>query len=237
MPQTFPMHLKTNTAATFALLAFAGVGYAQIYVTEFMPNPRGTDADLEWIEIYNAGSAAVDVSNYKVGDEEAEPVDGPGSEGMFQFPAGTTMNAGQVFVITNVGAAFFDSFGVMPDFEIIDSDGPGGIPEMTPYTSWGTATRLAMANGGDHALIVDDTDTIIDGANHGNVSKFFDAMVTLDTGESLERVPANVDTDTRGDFVFRAEGEATPGFVTIPEPASLALLSVGGLAALRRRRA
>ena len=229
--------MRTNLIAAAATLAVAGAAHGQLLVTEFMPNPGGSDADLEWIEIYNSGSLAVDVSNYKVGDEEAEPDGGPGGEGMFQFPAGTTMGAGEVFVIANVGAAFNDKYGFFPDFEFVNSDAPGGVPEMTPYTVWGTADRLAMSNTGDHALIVDDTDTIVDGANHGNVSKFFDAMVTLGTDESLERVPAFVDTDTRDDFVFRGAGEATPGFVTIPEPTSLALLSLGGLAALRHRRA
>lgn len=225
------------TLPAVVCLAAASAG-ADILVTEFMPNPGGTDLEREWIEIYNSGPDAIDISNYKVGDEEAEPDGGPGGEGMFQFPANTIMAPGQVFVIANTALGFEELYGFIPDFEVnlsstLNSD---AVPDMVPYLSWGTATALIMANGGDHALIVDDNDVIIDGANHGNVSKFFEAGVTLATNESLERVPADVDTDSHDDFVFRAAGQATPGAVTIPEPTSLALAGVAAAGLLGRRR-
>jgi hypothetical protein len=49
--------------------------------------------------------------------------------------------------------------------------------------------------------------------------------------------PAEPDTlFTSGSFVRRTSGQATPGTVTIPEPAGLALVGLGALALAGRRR-
>ncbi len=41
-----------------------------LLVSEVLYDAVGTEPDKEWIEIYNAGASAIDLSNYKVGDEE-----------------------------------------------------------------------------------------------------------------------------------------------------------------------
>ena len=48
---------------------------ADIYITEVMHSPNQmSDSDGEWIEIYNDGSSAVDVSNWTVNDKDFDDV-------------------------------------------------------------------------------------------------------------------------------------------------------------------
>jgi len=39
---------------------------AQIIITEIMYNPDGSDSGREWVEVYNSGSESVDISDYKL---------------------------------------------------------------------------------------------------------------------------------------------------------------------------
>lgn len=51
----------------FCLLLFLPIFVkAEIVITEIMYNPESTDSDREWIEIYNSGSEIVDLSDYKL---------------------------------------------------------------------------------------------------------------------------------------------------------------------------
>ena len=47
----------------------AGVGFGQIVITEFIPNPIGTDSQREWFEIYNAGADPVDLLGWTIKDD------------------------------------------------------------------------------------------------------------------------------------------------------------------------
>ncbi len=41
-------------------------GAESIKINEFLPNPSGTDADHEWLELYNAGTSSVDLSAWTI---------------------------------------------------------------------------------------------------------------------------------------------------------------------------
>ena len=60
---------------------------AKIILTEFMPNPEGSDADGEWIEIYNTGSDA-NISGYIVADRIGSPK-------KYKLPEGTIIKSKQ----------------------------------------------------------------------------------------------------------------------------------------------
>jgi hypothetical protein len=60
---------------------------AKIILTEFMPNPEGSDADGEWIEIYNTGSDA-NISGYIVADRVGSPK-------KYKLPEGTIIKSKQ----------------------------------------------------------------------------------------------------------------------------------------------
>ncbi len=61
---------------------------AYLEISEILPNPFGSD-DMEFIEIYNPGSVAINISGLKLDDEE-------GGSKPYTIPDGTILNAGQV---------------------------------------------------------------------------------------------------------------------------------------------
>ncbi len=73
-------------------------------------NESGSDTTGEWIEIYNTGPDAIDLTNYKIGDEEVAmnpPFVGE-SGGMWQFPAGASIPAYGVQIVA-VGSTRFSA--------------------------------------------------------------------------------------------------------------------------------
>lgn len=62
-----------------------------LIINEFVPNPQGADADLEWIEIFNRGSESYNLSNWYLDDRE-------GASAPFQLPAGTMIAPGGYLV-------------------------------------------------------------------------------------------------------------------------------------------
>ena len=182
--------------------------FKTLIISEVMYDAVGTEPDEEWIEIYNAGASTIDLSNYKVGDEEEQG----GGEGMLQFPVGASINSGQVIVVANKATAFFGVWGFKPDYEMVGSDAT--VPDMSPYTAWASG-NVDFSNSGDGVLILDDSDVIVDAISYGNKTTFFDPPCPdVSAGHSLERSPANVDTDTAADWIDQEF--PNPGAVNIP---------------------
>jgi hypothetical protein len=79
-----------------------GGGDANVVINEVVPAP--VDPDVDWIELYNAGNAPADISNWTFTDSDPTHV--------FTFPAGTIVPAGAYLTIdTGSGAGQFD-FGL-----------------------------------------------------------------------------------------------------------------------------
>jgi len=82
---------------------------AEIIISEIMYNPAGTDLDTsvtpnisrEWVELYNTGASAVDISGWQFGDSQ----DGDWASA---FPAGTTIGPSQALVVTG-DTTYFDA--------------------------------------------------------------------------------------------------------------------------------
>ncbi len=85
----------------FGIIAAAGVAHAELRITEVMPNGSGTNEADEWIEIYNAGADAIDLSAYRIGDEETVG----GGEGFYAFPV-ATLAPGHSALVTRNATAF-----------------------------------------------------------------------------------------------------------------------------------
>jgi hypothetical protein len=76
--------------------------YGVLLISEVMLHSSGIEPDSEWVELYNSGGATLNLSTYKLGDEETR---GQG-EGMLVFPSGASLAPGQVIVIANKAANF-----------------------------------------------------------------------------------------------------------------------------------
>src|SRR5512145_1110710 len=94
-----------------ALSAFAAApAHAALVISEVLANEVGSDVTGEWIEIYNTGPLPIDLSNYKIGDEETSGGTGA-TEAMHQFPAGATIAPNSVQIIAVTASRFFTVYG------------------------------------------------------------------------------------------------------------------------------
>ncbi|MBK8987313.1 MAG: lamin tail domain-containing protein [Chloroflexi bacterium] len=209
--------------ATMILILLTPSVFAQdsepspILITEVYYNTPGDDSREEWLELANVGTAVIDLSDYKIGDEETVG----GSEGMARFPEGASIAPGQALVVAQTAVGFRALFGHNPDFEIQDTDPT--VPNMRTFLVWASG-GLALANDGDEVLLVQKT-AVRDSLNYGSSTTFFrPAIAGVFTGHSIERVPADCDTNSAADWLPRET--PTPGQLTFDgdclDPAVLA---------------
>jgi hypothetical protein len=178
-----------------------------LLISEVMYDPFSVEPDGEWIELYNASDTVIDLSYYKVGDEVVQG----NPEGMYQFPAGAAIDPGQVILIANRADVFTTTYGIYPDYELIDSD--GNVPNLSKYITWSDGW-VNLANLGDEVLVLDNTDNFVDAVSWGDSIWFFDPTCpVVAEGHSIERYPADVDTDTAADWIDQAS--PNPGQVSV----------------------
>ena len=182
----------------------------RLLITELLFNPAGDEPGGEWVEVYNVGDMSLDLSNYKIGDEENEG----GSEGMYRFPSGVSIGAKGVLVIAYRAITFADVYGENPDFEYSQSD--PGVPSMFKYAAW-SGGSVFLNNTGDEVLVLDDNDELADAVSWGSSNfAFIPSVPKVAEGVSLERYPADMDTDTAGDW--RGQATPAPGVVDLVPP-------------------
>ncbi len=102
--------------------------------------------DDEFVELMNAGSAAVDVGGWGISDREA----------VARLPLETVLPSGAGIVLARNATSYFEDVLRTADFTWDQGDAPhlvGGI--------------LRLADGGDEVLLVDSTDAIVDAYVYG----------------------------------------------------------------------
>lgn len=183
-----------------------------LLISEVLYDPAGLEPQGEWIEIFNPGVTTVDLSLYKLGDEEMAA----GNEGMFQFPEESFLPPGAVIVVANQAVAFFQSLGDFPDYELYESD--PAVPNLLKYTSW-SGGNVELSNSGDEVLLLDSFDLPVDSLSWGSSKYAFDPpLAILQQGHSYERKPAFQDTDTRQDWIDQVVPDPARVDVTLPTP-------------------
>ena len=205
-PTNTPTSTPTSTPTLTPTATFTSTpsGPQYVLISEVFYDTPGTDSNEEWIELYNPTASTIDLTNYKLGDEETKG----GTEGMYMFPSGASILPGQKITVALKSTGFFALYGFKPTYEVIDTD--ASVPNMSVYSAWSSGT-IALANGGDEVLLLNGADTPVDVVTYGSGS--YPGVVahsTVATGHSLERSPANQDTNNCSvDFVDRAT--PTPG--------------------------
>jgi hypothetical protein len=99
-------------AALLSVSFFAPLCRGAVVISEIMFNPQGTDEDAaasppfdrEWVELFNTGAEAVDLSGWQFGDVQ----DGQWAT---PLPAGTVLHPQQALVITGDVASFEGNWG------------------------------------------------------------------------------------------------------------------------------
>lgn len=178
--------------------------------------PR-TEGD-EFVEILNPTDGPVDLSAYKIGDEETK---GRG-EGMVRFPPGTIIGPQGLLVVAKNAAQFHDRFGFYPDFEArvsgADYADTPTVSNMEKYTAWATGS-WALSNSGDEVLLLGPADGIVDAVAYKSgdyAAVGVMGYISAPAPRSLQRVGAGDGNDMNADFAI---AEPNPGSLTdFPPP-------------------
>src|SRR5688572_947828 len=143
----------------FALLLASSLalpGRAALLISEVLFNEVGSDVTGEWIEIFNGGPSAIDLSNYKIGDEETSGGTSL-TEALYRFPAGAMIAPGEVQIVSAGAARFLTVYGFLPTYESASTNPL--VPDMTVYSTWDSdGGTINMSNTNDQAVLVDATD-------------------------------------------------------------------------------
>ena len=134
------------------LLGFAPLAEATVVISEVLADPpsgiagdanqdgqRGTYAD-EFIELYNAGEAPVDISGWQLCEDNVEP------DNCFQFPSDAVIEPSSYVVLFGGG-------------------NPTGFT-VPFYTDDGKIGRNGLKNSGEDIHLIDDTDTEVAVVSH-----------------------------------------------------------------------
>jgi hypothetical protein len=101
-PPPDPGDLNPASDPTLTPLPTSGGGSGSVFyshaviISEFLPNPDGTDAGDEWAELFNISNAPVDLSGWKLDDESKT---GNVGSSAYIFPAGSIISGRQYFVV------------------------------------------------------------------------------------------------------------------------------------------
>ena len=180
--------------------AFAGTD-DHLLLSEVVATPTAG----EFIEIANPTASAVSLDNYFLSDDEDYALV-PGASGsgpapnigssdfVAQFPAGSSIPAGEVLVIAFSGTGFETTYGVKADYEIIGDD--AGTPDMALLFG---GPSPGITNGGESAVLffwdgASDLVTDIDAANIGTPSSTND--IGDKTGVAVDGPDADTNTST-----------------------------------------
>src|SRR5262245_49639053 len=126
------MSFRSFSIAILFGFAIALPSRGALIISEVCFNEVGSDTTGEWIEIYNNTGSAIDLSNYKIGDEEANGGTSL-TEALYQFPAGASIAPYQVQIIGVSATRFFTVYGFNPTYESGATD--GSVPDMTLYAA------------------------------------------------------------------------------------------------------
>lgn len=137
---------------------------------------ESSDNSAEWIELHNTSNNPVDISNWKISDNDSSetlPRTDP-------VPAG-----GYVVIVTDPSNA--SNLSNISNIVVLTGTGKGAIGN-------------GLANSGDK-LVLKNGDTIVDQLSWGNNKDVFNpSLPSPIAGKTLQRIPNGEDTDTVSDW-------------------------------------
>ncbi len=154
---------------------------------------EGSDSEFEWVEVYNAGDAAVSMADWAVAD----------NGGQDRIPS-FTLGPGEYLVIAATASGFAANY---PGFagNLVSLEGTIG----NGLSNTGDVVRLLAPDGAE-----------ADAMSYGdNASAFAPPCPDVPAGQSLARVPSGSDTDTAVDWAPQpAPNPGGPGLAATPTP-------------------
>lgn len=194
-------------------------GSAAVKVNELMPNPSGADSGQEWVELFNGGAGAVDVSGWVL-QWDTSSFD---SASEYALPEGTTiapggyllLGAGGLAVSLDMGNASSSADGVRlacngaaVDTVVYGSDNSDALPD----DSGAAATSLAPepTEGRSLARPVDGADTDASAADFASSTPTPGASNAGVAADCVDGVVVNeltYETDLEWVELYNASGE------------------------------
>jgi hypothetical protein len=166
-----------------------GASSPTLLISEVLYDPLGTEPNEEWIEIFNNTSSPVELTDWMISDNMSTDVISPT----------VTIPVGGCLVIA-ASEDFYTSYPGFTGAIVFVADGKLGN---------------GLGNTGDRLVLKDSEGMVIDQMSYGTDTTAFDpACLDVAAGHSLERSPANVDTDTAADWIDQEF--PNPGSVTVP---------------------
>ena len=199
------MYRNTLTTITSTLALTLNLVFSQVVINEIHYNPsgaQGSDNDYEFMELYNAGTEAVDMSGWSF------------TQGVnHTFADGTTLAAG-AYMIVDVDLAHN---GGSLDASPYDPDGDGFHENGAQVVQW---TSNNLSNGGEDIEIVDTLGTVIDFVDYEDGSNSYGDWGTAHDGggASLELIDATSDNSLAENWQASWVVGGTPGAANSTEP-------------------
>ncbi|MFQ5945965.1 MAG: lamin tail domain-containing protein [Anaerolineae bacterium] len=177
----------------------------------------------EFVEILNPNPKPADLHGYLLGDEETPG----GGEGMYDFPAGSTVGAGELVLIAKNATAFRARFGFDPDFEA-RAEGDNFpdtlvVPDLIRQTDLASG-HWALANAGDEFLLFGPDGSLLDSIVYGSGDRAAAGVIGDERAPaplSLQRAGTQDTDDMEADF---AAEDPNPGILSQPLPTPTATL-------------
>lgn len=166
----------------------------KVLISEINFDPEGDDAQREYIELVNAYDFDILLDNWIIKEDDTE----------FVFPEDSVFEKYTTTIIARDKGGFGTFFGKIADYEM----------------------SMSFTNTGDEVSLFDNNNILLDAVAYG--SGIIEgannpiALTNFDSGESLQRLPIDQDTDDiTADFVFADAdpknivnfGEDTSGFL------------------------
>ena len=167
----------------------------QVKVSEvcYDANGAGDDSAHEWVELYNAGPYAVELTGWALLDNTAR-----------DSLSGASLEP-RAFAVVAAGPDFEADYPAFDGLLIFAGDGRIGN---------------GLANQGDRMILLDAERRPVDALSYGDDSEIFDPPIAaVAPGHCLERTPVGYDTDTARDF--RDNPRPSPGSASEIASASL----------------
>ena len=182
------------------LIAFASLAEATVVISEVLADPptgdagdanqdgrRDTSYEDEFVELYNAGSAPVDISGWRLGDRSP-------SDKLFQFPANAVIEPGSYVVLFGGG-------------------NPSGFT-VPVYTDDGRIGD-GLLNGGEQIRLIDDNGTEVSVVSHSTWPN--DQSIVRNPLDSETFEPHKTASPTEDPFSPGRATDAEPETPEVPE--------------------
>lgn len=173
------------------LVVLPRVALAQVIISEFVYDAAGADSGQEWVELFNAGSASVDLTKWKLND---------GSNHVLNVPP---KNGG-------IGSIIIPSGGYL-----VLADDATAFESTYPSVANVVDTTIALPNTSGTVSLVDDSGTVVDSVSYTK------DMGAAGDGNSLQRgstsssgVTAGTPTPGTGQLASSSAGAQDTGSTT-----------------------